>query len=201
MANLSSTASRLRRATRPLPAPRLGFRPALALLALALFTGGCGDTDLPEDEGLPSEVEVPAPLEQAPSPMDTMIHATIALASTEGSGVSGEAMAMHSDDAVVIILELEGLPSEGPYPAHIHQGRCAEGGPVVVPLNPVAGLADGTGTSTTTLEAHEVGTDTPHFIMIRGEGGTSLACGDLAGHGDPPAPGDEGAPRDAPGSR
>jgi hypothetical protein len=146
-----------------------------------LFVSGCGG-DAPADD--PADMPDPAPtVEAAPSPMDTMVHVTIALSMMNESGVTGEAMAMHADDAVVVILELEGLPGEAQYAAHIHAGTCAQGGPVVVPLNPVAGLADGTGTSTTTLEADEVGTDTPHFIMIHGEGGTPIACGDMEGHG------------------
>ena len=154
----------------------------LGALALVLvLVSACGG-DAPADD--PDAAPDAAPsVEASPSPMDTMIHVTIALGALNESGVTGEAMAMHADDAVVVILELEGLPGEAQYAAHIHAGTCAEGGPVVVPLNPVAGLADGTGTSTTTLEAAEVGTDTPHFIMIHGEGGTPLACGNMEGHG------------------
>jgi hypothetical protein len=153
----------------------------LGTAALAsLVVAACGG-DAPEDDPVIEADTTPA-VEAAPSPMDTMMQVTIVLETMNASGVSGEAMAMHSDDAVVVILELEGLPGEAQYAAHIHTGTCAEGGPVLVPLNPVAGLADGTGTSTTTLEADEVGTDTPHFIMVHGEGGTPLACGNMEGH-------------------
>jgi hypothetical protein len=154
----------------------------LGASALALvLASGCGG-GAPAEDGDAAPDSAPA-VEAAPSPMDTMIHVTIALEAMNESGVTGEAMAMHADDAVVVILELEGLPGEAQYAAHIHAGTCAEDGPVAAPLNPVAGLADGTGTSTTTLEADEVGTDTPHFIMIRGEGGIPIACGDMEGHG------------------
>jgi hypothetical protein len=150
---------------------------ALALVLLA----GCGDATPADD--VDAEPDPGPGVEAAPSPMDTMIHVTISLDAMNESGVTGEAMAMHADDAVVVILELEGLPGEAQYAAHIHAGSCAEDGPVAAPLNPVAGLADGTGTSTTTLEADELGTDTPHFIMIRSEGGIPIACGDMEGHG------------------
>jgi len=154
----------------------------LGTAALAsLVVAACGDPAPVDDPTI--EPDTAPAVEAAPSPMDTMMHVTIALEPMNASGVSGEAMALHSDDAVVVILELEGLPGEAQYAAHIHAGTCAAGGPVVVPLNPVAGLADGTGTSTTTLEADEVGTDTPHFIMVHGEGGTPLACGNMEGHG------------------
>jgi hypothetical protein len=166
---------------------RRGLRPALCALALTFLVAGCGG-DAPSDDAdlegdLPGAMDDPS-VEAAPSPMDTMVHVTVTLAAMNESGVSGEAMAMHSDDAVVVILELEGLPGEGQYNAHIHDGNCAAGGPVRVALNPVAGLADGTGTSTTTLEASELSETDPHFIMVHGEGGTPLACGDVEGHGE-----------------
>lgn len=169
---------------------RSPFRLA-ALAAAALLLPACG-ADEAGDE-LPQEAEeAPQAMEAAPSPMDTMIHVTIALAEANDSGVSGEAMAMHAEDAVVVILELDGLPGEGEYAAHIHRGSCAEGGPVAVPLDPVVGLADGTGTSTTTLEADELEEDAPYFIQVHGEGGTPIACGDMEGHGPNAGSGDEG---------
>ncbi len=164
--------------------PRSGHTGLIALSVLLLW--GCGGDAPPADAG--SEGATPgaaddATMEAAPSPMDTMIPVTIALDAMNESGVTGEAMAMHSDDAVVVILELENLPGEGQFNAHIHAGSCADGGPVLVALNPVAGLADGTGTSTTTLEADELTSDASHFIMVHGEGGTPIACGNMEGHG------------------
>ncbi|TVR55127.1 MAG: hypothetical protein EA421_07195 [Gemmatimonadales bacterium] len=149
---------------------------ALALLAPL---AACGGDELPA----PAAETAPPPAAEAPPPPTEMMHATIVLDEVNSSGVSGEAMAMHSDDAVVVILDLDGLTDEGEYAAHIHIGSCAEGGPVAVSLNPVLGLADGTGTSTTTLEADELTEGDPHFIMVHGEGGTPIVCGDLEGHG------------------
>jgi hypothetical protein len=149
---------------------------ALALLAPL---AACGGDELPA----PATETAPPPAAETPPPPAEMMHATIVLDEVNSSGVTGEAMAMHSDDAVVVILDLDGLTDEGEYAAHIHIGSCAEGGPVAVSLNPVLGLADGTGTSTTTLEAHELTEGDPHFIMVHGEGGTPIVCGDMEGHG------------------
>lgn len=129
--------------------------------------------------------EMPAGEEMAPSPadpMDDVIHASIPLHEVNGSGVTGEAMAMHSEDAVVVVVDVEGLPAEGEYPAHIHEGTCADGGGVAAPLNPVMGLADGTGTSTTSLDMDDIPADRSHFIQVHGEGGAPIACGDMEGH-------------------
>jgi hypothetical protein len=149
---------------------------ALALLAPLVACGG-------DESPAPAAETVPPPATEAAPPPTEMMHATVVLDEVNSSGVSGEAMAMHSDDAVVVILDLDGLTDEGEYAAHIHIGSCAEGGPVAVSLNPVLGLADGTGTSTTTLEAHELTEGDPHFIMVHGEGGTPIVCGDMEGHG------------------
>lgn len=151
---------------------------ALALAVLLAVTACADDTEAPIEDLDPAPQTAP---ESAPA--SEMIHHTISLDAMNESGVAGEAMAMHSDDAVVIMLEIEGLPGEGEYPAHIHSGNCADGGPVAVPLDPVIGLPDGTGASTTTLEIDEVSEDEPHFIMVHGEGTNPIACGDMEGHG------------------
>jgi hypothetical protein len=156
------------------------FLPAL-IAGMAL--SGCGDAPPPPPADEPPPAEAPAP---EAAPMDEMFHATIPLHEVNGSQVSGEAMAMHADDAVIVVIDLEGLPDEGEYDAHVHTGTCAEGGPVATPLNPILGLADGTGNSTTTLDADELPVGEPHFIQILGDGGSPLACGDIEGHGERP---------------
>jgi hypothetical protein len=152
----------------------------LAALGLLLPLVACGD---PEPDVEPMDTPPPEEALQEPAPTGEMVHHTITLSEMNDSGVTGEAMAMHSDDAVVLILEMEGLPGEGEYAAHIHHGNCEDGGPVAVPLDPVIGLADGTGSSTTTLELDEMDEDEPHFIMVHGDGGNPVACGDMEGHG------------------
>lgn len=158
-----------------LEGPALRARMALLLLpffALFLLAAGC---EAPE-----ADLEPPAEVMEEPA---EVIHATIPLSEVNGSGVSGEAMAMHDADQVTVVIELEGLPAEGEYAAHVHVGTCEEGGPVGAPLNPVMGLADGTGSSTTILDAEELPADESHFIQVHGEGGEPIACGDIEGHG------------------
>ncbi len=150
----------------------------LTLVALLPLAACAGDTEAPIED---MDTAPQAAPEAAPA--GEMLHHTIELGEMNDSGVSGEAMAMHSDDAVVIMIELDGLPGEGEYDAHIHTGSCADGGPVSVPLDPVIGLPDGTGASTTTLEIDEIDQDEPHFIMVHGQGGNPIACGDMEGHG------------------
>ena len=142
-----------------------------ALLSLLVLTA-CGDQ--PPEEAPPTP-EAPAEAVET----EEMAHYTVDLQEVNGSGVSGQAMGMHADGSVTMFIELEGLPEEGEYAAHIHSGTCESGGPVAVPLNPLLGLADGTGSSTTILEADDILVDAPHFIQVHGEGGTPIACADM----------------------
>lgn len=152
-------------------------RPRTIPLVFAAFflVAGCEGPEQEAPEAVPAE---PAQQETA-APVEEVPHTATQLEEVNGSGVSGEAMAMDSNETVVVALELEGLPAEREYAAHIHEGTCAEGGPVAVALNPVLGLDDGTGSSTTMLEGDEIPTDGDHFIQVHGEGGAPIACGDM----------------------
>jgi hypothetical protein len=83
---------------------------------------------------------------------------------------------------------------DGPHPAHIHSGSCAELGDVVVPLTDVAertGEAVGSGTGHAVKGSHtqvEMTLDdilaAPHAINVHlsaDEIGTYIACGDISG--------------------
>lgn len=156
---------------------RLGTILFIPLLALS----ACGDAPDTERAPAPGDPPPAAPSEEVRSPM---FQASIALRAVEGSGVTGEAVALHDADLVSMVVELEGLPAEGQYQVRVGQGTCASGGPTVAELNPVLGLADGTGTSTTTLEADVVPTDEAQFIEVLTEGDVVVACGNIIGHGD-----------------
>jgi hypothetical protein len=134
------------------------------------------------DSGSMDVTDAPS-IEGTASPMDTLLHVTIPLASVGTSGVSGEAMAMHADDTVVLILEMQGLAAGVDHPAHIHSGTCDSGGPVAVALTAVTGLEDGTGASTTTLESARIQQDAAYFIQVHSADGAPVACGDMEGHG------------------
>jgi predicted small lipoprotein YifL len=149
---------------------------ALPLLLSFFLLAACGEQ--PPEEAPPApEAETPAAVETE-STQDMADH-TVDIQEVNGSGVTGQAMGMHADGSVTMFLELEGLPEEGEYSAHIHSGTCESGGPVAVPLNPVMGLADGTGSSTTILEPDDIPVGEAHFIQVHGQGGTPIACADM----------------------
>lgn len=104
----------------------------------------------------------------------------VPLTEMNGSGVAGEVVAMQTDGAVVIVLEARGLPGPREYGAFVHRGRCGEDTAVSTTLNPIVGLADSTGTSTTVLDPSELATGTPLSVRLLGNGDAALACGDLS---------------------
>lgn len=157
------------------------FGTTLALGTAVLVAAGC---EIPEEEAPPPmddrPAEQPVPDEPPAQP------AFVPLEPVGDSGVSGEATVIKEADEVVVLIEVAGLPEEGEYAAHIHEGSCEEGGPVHVGLNPVAGMADGTGASTTTLDREELNGDEPvdGFVQVHALDGAPIACGDI----DHPAP-------------
>lgn len=167
------------------PFHRVRFLACLALPGLVIaLTFGCGGDPgdaAPDETGSMEESANEVTPEPAEPGMgtDEITEHTVQLAAIDDSGVSGDATGMLTEDALVVMIEVEGLPAEGEYAVHIHNGTCAEGGQVAVALDPVIGLSDGTGASTTTLEPDEIDQSTPHFVQVVGEGGTPVACGDM----------------------
>lgn len=81
----------------------------------------------------------------------------------ENSGVSGTAIFENQQDGTTkITLELDGTPDGASHPAHIHMNSAAEGGDILVSLEPVDGS---TGMSTT--------------IVGQTDGGNSISYDDL----------------------
>ena len=151
----------------------LRLAPGLALLGAFALAAAC---EAPE-----YEEELPPPAQ----PTMGVAEATVALEPVDDSGVSGQATAMHTEDEVVVVLELEGLPAAGEYAAHIHAGTCAEGGPVAVPLNDVIADENGTGTSTTAMDADAMDHEEAHFFQVHSADGPPIACGDVEADQEP----------------
>lgn len=172
------------RRTTPTKSKTTGLLALGAILAVTI-AAGCDPEPAPE----PDPMDPPAPAAEDPAaepapPDPEMEHSVTPLHPEGGSEVEGEALAMHEEDSVVLIIEVSGLPSEGEYAAHIHEGSCAEGGPVTVGLTSVAGGPDGQGSSTTVLGIDELDPAQPIFVQIHGEDGDPIACGDVVGHGN-----------------
>lgn len=127
-------------------------------------------------------------------------------------GMKGHEMMGEMSHAHRVVLALDGLREGRTYPAHIHRGTCAEGGPVLIPLESVQADASGAGSSTTSISARQIreamqemmgeregmmreGMEgrammgerghmkhPPVFIMAHLPDGTPAACGDVPMH-------------------
>lgn len=172
----------------PVPRPRTpAWRPvsaALPALLLLALLAACGEAPEPDVAELPATTAIPMGVEDGPVPATEgetgrMAQRTFPLAPLHDSGVRGEVIAMVATDAVVLIVEAEGLPGEALHPVHVHRDACEADGEEAVPLDPIPGLADGTGMSTTTLEPEELDRNTRWSVRVHADGGEVLACSDL----------------------
>ena len=108
--------------------------------------------------------------------------ADVELASIDRSGVTGRVEGEPDGEGASLTLTLDGLEPGSVYPAHLHSGRCAAGGPVVVPLGRVTAEQDGTGSLTAEVEGTELAADEPLFVQAHNPDGDAVACGDLSEH-------------------
>lgn len=164
--------------------PRTGCRRLLTAGVLFFLVSACGDSsdaeqDFYVDPEMPENPVARTEAAAAELAGRDQFPTTSRVDSVDGSGTVGQVTTVQRNDEFVVLVELEGLPEPVEYGAHIHRGVCAEGGAVAVLLNPVVGLADGTGSSTTTLGSDEVSPAEPLFVQIHGGDGVPLACGDL----------------------
>jgi len=177
----------------PTHTSRWSVRTACATLALAIgLLAGCADMPPEFADEFGPDVDRAEPAVETgdgavPDPGPSGV--SIRLEPVNGSSVTAEAMAMETQDIVVIVIEARGMPAPGAYPAEIVEGQCTDDGEGrAVLLNPVIGLTDGTGESSTAIGGDELDRSGPLFIRVRGSGSALLACGDLAGFAPMPAP-------------
>lgn len=141
----------------------------------------------------------------------------VALTAVGGSGVQGEmrVFSLYGEEGEEereagegmhdhrFEVELRGLEPGEAYPVHLHQGTCADGGPVVLGFETVRAGTSGTGTSRTRVSFREMAAKLfarddappeeharaehgrpevhpPLFVQAHGPDGTPAACGDLA---------------------
>lgn len=93
--------------------------------------------------------------------------------------VTGEArLEERPDGGASIVVSLQGLDAGALYPVTLHQGSCAHGGPVRVPLGRITARADGTGSLRMVLAEGQVPAS-PLFARAIGPSGGPVACADI----------------------
>ncbi len=156
---------------RPAPSPTLlALSPLLLLLAACGGEAGSGDPPPPET----STPAVPAPDAAAPG-------IPLGFVEMAESGVTGLGRLVEEGESSLLVIELEGLPGEGEYAAHVHNGSCGELGGVALGLLAVRGNADGTGSSSTTFGTADL-PETQLAVQVHGADGSGIACADIHRH-------------------
>ena len=149
--------------------------------------GTAGDTTAMDTAAMQT-MAAPAPMPGMDTAMGGMNHgataagghSTLTLNALNNSGITGEAMLMGQGANTEVTLTIRGAPAGSKLAAHIHQGRCASGGPVVAPLDPVTMGQDQTGTSTTavTVPAATV-MNGQHYVQAHEPNGKPVTCADI----------------------
>lgn len=151
-----------------------------ALAGLPVLLVGCGGGQDAAVEEMPDMA-----ITDTAEPMEMGAMATtVTLQPTQDSGVTGEGTLTPQGAEMQVMVRLTGLTEGGEHPGHIHSGTCDAVGPVVVPLQPITGGADGTGTMTATVQ---VDPNTvlagQHVIQYhQAGGGPGITCGDIVAH-------------------
>jgi hypothetical protein len=146
---------------------------------------GCAQTDeeINDDAAEPAEMPAPAPSDAVTPDVGPSAPVVTQLEAKDNSGITGEVTATHTANDVTVQISLSGATEGATYPAHIHTGTCASGGPVAVELTTVSA-----GQSTTTVENSKLPADQSAFVQVHNANGNPVACSDLQGHGSAAAP-------------
>lgn len=148
---------------------------AAALLPLAACGGDAGEAPAAGDP--PGAAAPSTPPAQAAG-----MTMPLTFSPLRDSGVTGAGSIDYAGDSVTVVVQVQGLPGEGSYNAHIHTGTCAEVGGVAVPLTPVTAQADGTGSSTTVFPASDLPMEGTTVVQVHGADGPGATCADIMNH-------------------
>lgn len=152
--------------------PRLA--PAVLAPLVLLACGEAGQTDGADTASAEAGTDTAAMADTAAR------SGAIQLEARNQSGITGSAWTeAGSGDSAVVVLELQGLEEGSEYPVHVHEGRCASGGPVAAPLTAVSGGGDGSGTSRTTISTTQFSDTLEYFVQAHLPDGTPAACADV----------------------
>jgi hypothetical protein len=145
----------------------------VSLVAILGLVACEADPDVEQAESQPGQVE-----EATGTP--AVADGQIQLAPIDHSGVTGTVVADRGDDEVSITATLEGLEPGVSYSAHVHDGRCAAGGPVRIPMGDLERGEEGTGTFRLTTGASTLPAGAEVFVQVHGADGAAVACADLS---------------------
>lgn len=143
-------------------------RAVLPLLAAALLLGACdaGDQQPATEEAVDTLTR-----ELAPEPGDLM--------PINRSEVRGRATIDRDGDDLRVVVQGEGLEPGAAYTAHVHEGECAAGGPIRLPLGRMTATPEGTGSLRMRVSADRLPTEGNLFVQIHAPDDSPVACADI----------------------
>lgn len=152
-----------------------------ATLAVALVLGGCDAGEEAERAGPEAPADTAGSTGIAPEPMP----GGAALTAIDSSEVRGTAQVAREGAEVVVRLHVEGLEPGQRYAAHVHEGRCATGGPIRLPLGRIIADEDGGGALRMRVAGDRL-PETGLFVQVHASTGQPVACADVDGPGATP---------------
>jgi hypothetical protein len=140
------------------------------VLVASLAMGGCGEAGVEARVGPGGRPDV-----ATPAAVDS--EATT-LAPLNRSDVNGTAVVHREGGEAAVRLDVEGLEPGARYAAHVHEGRCATGGPIRLPLGRITADEDGAGAIRMRVDTSRL-PRSDLFIQLHAPGGAPVACADV----------------------
>ncbi len=149
---------------------------ALLISVLAIGAVACSDDDDDDDD---DDDEAPTATEEEQIDDDMVLELVASLTEMDGSGASGDASISPNGEGILVSLEMAGL-TEGEHQNHLHDGSCAEQGPVHIALDNVVADENGDGSQTTSNDEEPIDHFVEgHYLAVHAEDGAVVSCGDV----------------------
>ena len=101
------------------------------------------------------------------------------------SAVEGTAGVVREGGEAVVRVAVRGLEPGTRYATHVHEGRCATGGPIRLPLGRITADEEGAGALRMRVSADRL-PETALFVQLHAPDGEPVACADVDGAGSAP---------------
>lgn len=165
-------------------------RCAVPLLAVVLLVlGGCDAGDPPPEGEEPRAITEEGPRavteegSRAAPQAEDLAPQPGALTPINQSDVRGSVSFVRDQGSLRLEVEGEGLEPGSRYSAHVHEGRCAEGGPIRLPVGHMTASPDGTGSMRMQVDEDRLSAEGDHFIQIYAPDDRPVACANVEPEG------------------
>jgi hypothetical protein len=99
------------------------------------------------------------------------------------SDVRGSASFVRDQGSLRLVVQGEGLEPGTRYSLNVHEGRCATGGPVRLPMGRMTASPDGTGSVRMQVGEDRLSGEADHFVQIYAPDDSPVACANIEPEG------------------